>query len=363
MLRHVLKLSDGEATRWVQTAKMLRDLVQVRATYRAGEAGPGQLRRLARAHANPRVRSRLPQSEAILLNGATSLPYKHFERLVDQWVRLADEDGAFDATNGHHEGRDAKLLQGYNGSWQLTARCGSLQGAVMRDILEHFADTEFQTDWAQARAEHGDRAKVEHLARNHAQRRFDALLRLFQRGASAPPGAKTPEVVTNIVVDAATHERMVTKLAGGKTDPADPDSGSYCCGTTDGDPMDPTEAAVASLIGHVRRVIIDAESVVVDLGRKRRLFTGSARLAAMIGHNECIWPGCHTPVSRCQVDHIRPWADGGRTDAHNAAPLCGRHNRLKEQRYRTWKRSAGGHDDLADGESVLEDSYGLAGPL
>lgn len=85
--------------------------------------------------------------------------------------------------------------------------------------------------------------------------------------------------------------------------------------------------------------MIGADSVVTDLGRTQRLFTGSARLAAQLANTECFWPGCHVPVTHCQIDHLTPFTErddgrgGGRTNPHNGGPACGKHNRHKEHGY------------------------------
>ena len=103
----------------------------------------------------------------------------------------------------------------------------------------------------------------------------------------------------------------------------DPDR--YRCSTLDGVPLEPVEQFFSSLVNHVRRVIVNTKGVVIDLGRKARLFTGSARLAAQLQHPHCIWPGCDTPTSRCEIDHLHPHAQGGPTNPDNSAPLCGFH--------------------------------------
>ena len=59
MVRHVAKLSAPEAAARARVAKALRDLPAVRDAYRRGEVGTCQVRRLARAHANTRVRDRI----------------------------------------------------------------------------------------------------------------------------------------------------------------------------------------------------------------------------------------------------------------------------------------------------------------
>ena len=99
----------------------------------------------------------------------------------------------------------------------------------------------------------------------------------------------------------------------------------------------------AAFAGHVRRVVFDSAGVVIDMGRKRRLFAGSAREAVFLQSSRCIWPGCCLPSGRCQADHADEWmAHQGATRPGNGAPLCGRHNRWKNKGFRT-RRDDDGH--------------------
>ena len=134
---------------------------------------------------------------------------------------------------------------------------------------------------------------------------------------------------------------MLTKLGGTRTPAPDPADDTYRCSTIDGYPVEPTETVANALIGHVRRVVMGSDGVVIDLGRKQQLFTGSARLAVFLQNDECFWPGCHVPVSACQADHTKPAAQGGCTCPGNGAPACGRHNRLKQHGYTVWRDPTG----------------------
>ncbi len=341
MVRHVAKLSPAEAAARARTARALRDLPQLREAYRRGEVGTCQVRRLARAHANVRVRDRLPDSEERFVQKAAKQSYKAFDHTVTDWVRRVDEDGTCDLSQRSHDNRDFRITQDFDQSWRYDGGCGSLQGAQEHDIFEHFYDAETRTDWDKARAEHGDAATAADLPRTDAERRADAHHEIFLRAASTPPGGSGPQIVTNIVIDEATFDR---RLEGGNPAPADPDDEAYRCGTLDGHPVEPTEVVAASLVGQVKRVVMGADSVVLDKGRSQRLFTGSARLAVQLSSSECLWPGCHTPVSRCQIDHLTPWAPdrgGGSTNPRNGGPACGRHNRLKETGYSVWRDAEG----------------------
>lgn len=84
--------------------------------------------------------------------------------------------------------------------------------------------------------------------------------------------------------------------------------------------------------------MVDAAGTVIDLGRRRRLFTGSSRDAAFLqallrgpGGLRCLWPGCDAHGGCLQADHRKPAVLGGPTDVDNSDVYCGFHNRIKER--------------------------------
>jgi hypothetical protein len=80
---------------------------------------------------------------------------------------------------------------------------------------------------------------------------------------------------------------------------------------------------------HVRRIVFDGSSRVTDVGATRRLFTGAARAAIEARDRTCYHPTCEEPASRCEIDHITPWAEGGPTTLDNGRLACGFHNRQR----------------------------------
>ena len=284
---------------------------------------------------------------------AENVSYKRFDQHVTDFVRRADEDGTCDTNEANHHNRDARLTQDYNLGWHLKAECASLQGAALHDIFTAFVAAELEANWEKARAQHGDAATVDHLPRSDNQRRFDALWQIFQQGATTQPGGAGAEIVTNIVIDADSFKRTLTRLTGTLSPAGDPLDESFRCSTIDGNPVEPTETVLNALVSHVRRVVMGSDGVVIDLGRKQRLFTGSSRLAVFLQSDECFWPGCHVPVSACQADHTKPTAHGGCTCPGNGAPACGRHNRLKQHGYIVWRDPTGQwHTHRPDGTEI-----------
>jgi hypothetical protein len=47
-------------------------------------------------------------------------------------------------------------------------------------------------------------------------------------------------------------------------------------------------------------------------------------------NTRCTAPGCSRPAARCDLDHTRPWHEGGVTCECNVAPLCRHHHKCKQ---------------------------------
>ncbi len=351
MSRHVGQLSRAEAAARARGARMVPALPEVAEALAAGALGVAQFELLGRVYANPRVRAAMTDAQGWFLKQAGELSFADFELVVRQWERLVDHDGPEPANSRRHENRTVSLVQDrFDLSWELQGSFGALQGASMADIFEHYVAAERLADWEKAHAEHGEAATRADLARNEPQRRADALWQLFQDATAANSSAVAPDFVHCIVWSAAAYEGMVRRLDGDHCAPIDPDT--YRCETIDGVPLEPTEAAATSLVGKLRRVVVDAAGVVIDLGRAR-CFTGNSRTAVQLSTSHCLWPGCAVPVTHCEIDHTVEHGIGGRTHPGNGGPLCGRHNRHKQKGF-TISRDAVGlwHTFRPDGTEI-----------
>ncbi|ASR04896.1 HNH endonuclease signature motif containing protein [Gordonia rubripertincta] len=79
--------------------------------------------------------------------------------------------------------------------------------------------------------------------------------------------------------------------------------------------------------GTLIEVLIDGETVPLQMGRERRLFPPHLRKAIIIRDQCCI--SCGAPHSHTQVHHIEHWTDDGETDLDNGCLLCQRcHTRV-----------------------------------
>jgi hypothetical protein len=350
------RVSDHTVTQRVRTAKLCTGLPQCHAALAAGEVGVDQVRELARTHANPRCGGALGSVIDRLLDLSGQAPHEGFVRALRQWERLADADGAHRDSEAAHAARSARMaLVGDEG--YLDARMGAVQFAQMKEVFDRFTQAEFDAEWDELRHQFGDDPCPGMLERTEGQRRADALAAIFARAAVADPAAKDPEPVVDIVIDQAVYEAHLEATVTSQPvqfDPSDVDR--QRCRTTSGVPVDPADAVAASLLGHVRRVVLDADGRIIDLGHRCRVFTGGARQAALLqaaldSDGRCIWPGCG--LHRCQIDHTVDWADGGSTNPANAGPLCPRHNRFKTRGYRCWRDPTGvWHTTRPDGSEI-----------
>jgi len=291
--------------------------------------GVAQMHAVAKLAANPRVREHLDaDADRVLTEGARDLPFDDFVTLLRHFEALADADGAQDRHDRAVLDRRASITFVDERAF-LDAAGPAFDGLLFDEVLQRYTELEWQTEWDQLANIHGDRMCADLMERTPAQRRFDALQRIFTLAANGGDG-KGPAVTVDILIDQATYEQQLALLLGGIADPLPvTHATSRRCEDRHGHLVDPRAAVAASLVGQVRRVVLEADGVVLDMGRRQRLFTGALRDAVMLTARRCGHPGCGVPGHACQADHTIPYARGGPTNARNAGPECGGHNRWK----------------------------------
>ena len=368
-LRATINCSSGEAARLRTLAHAVDRVDGLGEGWVVGRFGASQAGRLAALHSNRRVTDRLVEFAPLLLDHAEQLPYSEFSVCVDRFVALADADGAHDARDDAIEHRDARVSD-VGGMADISAHGGD--GATAAELIaihRRFTEAEYRRDLDARRAEFGADADQHPLPRTGRQRRFDALTTMFRAAAAGDGVGSTADPLVNIVIDAATWVDLLASSGlapGGSGDEvgadllgvlANPEQPlmSRRCESSTGLQLHPHDVLRAALAGHIRRVVVDSAGVVIDLGRRQRLFTGAAREAAKLLLIRCEHPGCELSVELCDVDHSEEWAAGGATDQRNAGARCSSHNVDKtKHRWRT-KRADNGrnHTFRADGTIVL----------
>jgi hypothetical protein len=323
-----------------------------------GHIGVAQANEVSRAASNPRVRSQLDSVAPILLEHAEHLSFEDFRVVVRRWETLADLDGAERNDELSHDRRTASVTA-VDDSVRVHASGGAgMVTAELTGIFQRFVEAEFAKDVVARTAEFGPDAPASKLPRTDAQRRYDAMVEIFRAAVLAPADGVAPTPVVNVLVGFRTLQRLLARRGMGVA-PEPPEPSELMVErieSSTGVILAPDDVIAACLSGVVRRVVIDSASVVVDAGRKRRLFTGVARELALLLWQRCGHLGCTVQADRCQVDHLDEWdADDGATDQENGGPRCSTHNPLKSKRCLRSVRDPNGYivDYRSDGTPML----------
>ncbi|MET7947197.1 DUF222 domain-containing protein [Micromonospora sp. NPDC005324] len=149
-------------------------------------------------------------------------------------------------------------------------------------------------------------------SRSPGQRRHDALAdicRLTLRTGELPDSGGDP---AQIVVT-TSYDGLTRQLGSGNLD-----TGLH---------LTPEAVRRLACDAAILPAVLSGAGQPLDLGRQRRLITGTLRRALVLRDGGCAFPGCDRPPRWCDAHHIHHWADGGPTSLDNAVLLCGHHHR------------------------------------
>ena len=298
------------ARRRVQLGRLLRHLPQVEAAWLSGELSEAHVGLFA-AVRTPATAACLARDESMLVAQAKTLRFGAFARVLAYWAQLADPDGGDAAAAAAVDGRRLHLSQTFGGCWRLDGLLDPLRGSIVAGMLTRIEQELFDADWAQAKAGAGEGMGVGDLARTPAQRRADALVEMARRAGAMPAGGRLPEPLFSVVVGYETFAGRICELANA------------------------TVVAPGSLVewlgaGWVERVVFDGPDRVMNVGVRRRIFSGATRRAIAVRDRQCFHPDCDEPAERCEIDHVVAWAQGGLTTTANGRVACGFHNRARQ---------------------------------
>jgi hypothetical protein len=306
-LTHRCRMPAATARARVRRGRALRHLPVAEVAWLAAEVGEAQVGLLAAAR-TPLTEAAMARDEELLVGEARRLGFASFARAMAYWRWRADPDGAEDDAAAQRERRNFHLSQSIGGLWFADGVFDPIAGEVVARELGRIEDELFAADWAEAKARLGEEVRAADLRRTPAQRRADALVEMATRSATAPAGGRRPEPLFTVLVGYETLAGTICELANGTM-------------VTPGSLLPWLESA------WVERVVFDGPSRVIDVGGHRRLFSGATRRAVEVRDRECFDPSCDVPAERCQIDHVRPWAEGGLTTQSNGRPACTFHNR------------------------------------
>jgi len=147
-------------------------------------------------------------------------------------------------------------------------------------------------------------------------RRSEALAALIFGAPNSESGCPTP-IAVNITVDLTVPITELDSKLGSRLN-VDSTGCDFSQLLTDPAVKVFARPAAVSESGHV-----------LDVGRRRYQITGALRAMITLRDGSCRFPGCNAAASRCQIDHVIPWDQGGGSDVGNLGVLCVRHHQLK----------------------------------
>jgi hypothetical protein len=313
------------------TARRMVQMELVEAALVAGQILGAHAARLARA-CRPKVVDLFRRDEEMLVGFAKELSWKDFEIAVSQWELFADPDKAEGTEDKAWAERTLQLNRVGDG-YVLHATTDLVTGEFWEKTLQRLERELFSKDWNEAEEIHGDSVSNDVLGRSNMQRRHDALNELL-RLAMGTPADRTPDPEVVVMIDAVTLREELERLADPTgAQPARNDPGGWfgerLSTTLGGSPVSPAKALKLALRGHIRRVVFESKSIVIDAGQRQRFFTGAMRQVLEVRDRGCTQPGCDTKPWLCDADHVTPFDRGGPTALSNGKLLCRSDHRHK----------------------------------
>lgn len=323
-LRHRCRLRGANARASVTLARSLRSMPGTALALHDGAISESHARRLTRAATRPEF----ADGEAFLLRKAALLSFADWERAVGYWEQVVDEARRGDdpePPDPREQNRALHSSKTLSGMGRIDGWIDPAGFSEFSESLHRIEQELFDADWQQAKAEHGSRTTAEVLWRSPAQRRADALVEMARRAMTAPKNGKRPRPLVIVHVDHDTFERAIAELAGQA--PPERFGTDRLCELDDGSVISPTQMIELGIVGDVRRLVYASPGVILDYGRKVRLFTGALREAICARDRFCTHPGCEIPARHCEIDHVDEWDDGGPTEHRNGRAKCSFHHR------------------------------------
>jgi hypothetical protein len=288
-IRHNCHMGSGAAADRVAVGDQAAGLQLSVDAVESGDIGFAHLTLIARtASAVEEAGSERRIDEARLLAKARGVSVGRFRDFCFHARHMADSAAFVAGEISAVEARYFEMKLGEDGLYSLRGMLDGEGGATLRAALEPLA----------RRSGRGD-------DRNRGRRLADALIEL---GAQAGGGVRAHLQVT-------TSLETLLQRAGA---PA-----------ADVEHALPISARAMERLAcdcNVTRILLNADSCVIDVGRSRRTISGPMRKALTARDKGCGWPGCDRPATWTSGHHIVFWTRGGPTDLPNLVLLCYRHH-------------------------------------
>ena len=284
----------GAAIATLETGRNLEQLPATREAFAAGELSGHQAREIAAAA------SAAPETESTLLDTARVETVARLRERCREVIAAADHDP--DADERLHRSRYLRHWTDPDGAVRVDGRLTPDAGARLLAVVD-----------VRARAMHDQARRTGNPERREAYA-ADALVSLAE---SSAPG---PRAVVHVHVDSSAWERGRTV------------QGESC--RIPGIGPVPVSAARRLAGDGIVKAVLDEGADVRAVSHLGRTINARVRTALESRDQSCVVPGCEQR-DRLEIDHLKPFAEGGVTALANLARLCRYHHAMKT--YRGWR--------------------------
>lgn len=347
-LRDRMGLSAREAKKQAELARGLDGMDGAADALADGRLGPEQAAALGRAARKGQLGTP-DQVEQQLLDDATSSSPEQLQEKIRRAEQNANDDALRRGENRAHAQRRASCTRRPDGMWQLHALLDPVNGEQVATAMRAYTTPDptgtpiSERRSPQQRAADGltDMAAAALAAGGPVAGGVRPHVSIILRPEDDQSGGEHTEGCADPADDG--HDN-----AGGDRHDSDrPDDDRHDSDRHEGGPgpsasrrprqpattgrgatISPEATARLLCDARVTRIVMNAASQVLDVGRATRTWSTAQRTAITARDHHCRGPGCDRPPDWCHIHHIRWWSKGGRTDLDNGILLCTRHHRM-----------------------------------
>jgi hypothetical protein len=270
--------------------------------FAAGAVSESKVRLLAEAQAL--APEQFAEDEPRLVAEVTAASSQQVAGVLADWKRHTDPEAAEAAAERLQHRRALHLSKNWSGMVHLSGDLDPESGLMVLNAIQALADP--------ANLDPQD-------TRTPAQARADALVEVCRRHLDGGNGSRRPNrVLVTIPWNTLAEGKGIVDTAAG--------------------PISGATARRLTCDATISRVLLNPESVPIDLGRATRVIPDRLRRLLELRDQHCTHPGCDRPATWCDAHHIQHWADGGLTDLANLQLLCSWHHTLAHQNNQRPKR-------------------------
>ncbi len=302
------------AARLVRTARLVRGHDRVAKALAAGDVTVAQVDELARVAS--RREELFARDVDLLVDAAMAHSPGELMLIARRWRHLADDAVPGGGPEKVIEGRFLHASSTLRGTVRIDGELDPEGGATFLAALDRY-DTPDPVDDPLG-------------ARTLAQRRADALVDIAGESLRATKAGERPRPAIELLIDAETLAGTVSS-----------DLSRARCDLAGVGPI-PIETARRLMCDGVVGRVVAGPSEVLDVGRWVQFPTAAQRRAVKARDEHCVWPDCTRIARWCDVHHVRPVAQGGRTELANLVLLCRRHHGAVHERRWTLDRGPDG---------------------